>query len=175
MNFGDLEALICIVSPVSGFLPSLAARSDTSNVPKPTSCTLSPFFSCSATTSVNAFSAFSASFFDSYVLSAIAATSSVLFIVISSSGFNLQYAVFPQQRPVVMNPKCFYMALLIFISCQIVFVKDFLSLPDKCPITQPDAFSKASFSRVSCSGVRFCFSAFLIASQRPGTSCACIF
>ena len=67
-----------MVSPVCGFLPSLAARSDVSKVPKPTSCTFSPFFICSATTSVKALSAFSASFLDNSVLSAIAAISSCL-------------------------------------------------------------------------------------------------
>ena len=32
LNFGVLEALIVMVSPVCGFLPSLAARSDVSKV-----------------------------------------------------------------------------------------------------------------------------------------------
>lgn len=42
---------------------------------------LSPFFNCSATVSVKAFKAFSASFFESSAFSAIAATNSVLFII----------------------------------------------------------------------------------------------
>ena len=57
MNFGALEALITMDSPVAGFLPSLAALSDTSKVPKPTSCTFSPFFISSDTTSIKAFKA----------------------------------------------------------------------------------------------------------------------
>ena len=36
----------------------------TSNVPKPTNCTFPSFFNSAATTSVNAFNAASASFFD---------------------------------------------------------------------------------------------------------------
>ena len=68
-----------IFSPVSGFLPSLASLSDTSNVPKPTNCTFSPLTNSAAITSVKAFSAFSASFLESSACSATAAINSVLF------------------------------------------------------------------------------------------------
>lgn len=62
LNLGALEAAMCITSPLRGFLPSLAALSDTSKVPNPTNWIFSPFFNSSATTSVKAFNAFSASF-----------------------------------------------------------------------------------------------------------------
>ena len=55
LNFGALEAAIVIVSPVWGFLPSLAALSLTSNVPKPTNWIFPPFFNSDATTSVKDF------------------------------------------------------------------------------------------------------------------------
>ena len=66
------------------FLPSRAALSVTSKVPNPTNWIFSPFFNSSATTSVKAFNAFSASFLDNSVFFAIAATNSVLFIKFSS-------------------------------------------------------------------------------------------
>ena len=44
LNFGALHAEMLIVSPVCGFLPSLAALLLTSNVPNPTSCTFWSFF-----------------------------------------------------------------------------------------------------------------------------------
>ena len=84
LNLGALEAAMCITSPLRGFLPSLAALSDTSKVPNPTNWIFSPFFNSSATTSVKAFNAFSASFLDNSVFFAIAATNSVLFIKFSS-------------------------------------------------------------------------------------------
>ena len=51
-------------SPVCGFLPVLAARSTTSNVPKPVMETLSPSTNVSATILVKAVSDFSASFLE---------------------------------------------------------------------------------------------------------------
>ena len=77
---GTLLAAICIVSPVCGFRPSLAARSFTSNVPKPTSDTFSPLISASVTTVVKASTAFPASFLEIPAFSATAATKSTLFI-----------------------------------------------------------------------------------------------
>ena len=63
LNFGALQASIFIVFPVCGFLPSLAALSLTSNVPKPTNCTFSPFLSSSDTTSMKDFKTASTSLF----------------------------------------------------------------------------------------------------------------
>ena len=40
LNLGALEAAMCITSPLRGFLPSLAALSDTSKVPNPTNWNL---------------------------------------------------------------------------------------------------------------------------------------
>src|SRR5450759_199964 len=44
LNAGALEALILRGAPVAGLRPLRAARLRTSNVPKPTNATLSPFF-----------------------------------------------------------------------------------------------------------------------------------
>ena len=63
LNAGDLEAAIVIVLPFCGLRPSRAARSRTSKVPKPITCTLPPAANSSATVSNTAFTAFSASFF----------------------------------------------------------------------------------------------------------------
>ena len=81
MNLGALDAAIVISAPVCGFLPVLAALSDTSKVPNPTNWIFSPFFNSSATTSVNAFKDASASFFDTPAFYAIAATKSALFMI----------------------------------------------------------------------------------------------
>ena len=62
LNFGALEAGITISLPLCGLRPVLSALSETSNVPNPTNWIFSPFFNSSATTSVNAFNAASASF-----------------------------------------------------------------------------------------------------------------
>ena len=71
LNLGALEAGILLAAPVCGFLPVLAALSATSNVPKPTNWIFSPAFNCSATVSVKALRAFSASFLESSAFSAI--------------------------------------------------------------------------------------------------------
>ena len=49
LNAGDLEAAIVIVLPFCGLRPSRAARSRTSNVPKPITCTLPPAANSSGT------------------------------------------------------------------------------------------------------------------------------
>jgi len=81
LKAGALEAGISMVAPVAGFLPVRAARSFTSKVPKPTSCTLSPDFSAVCSVSTNAFRAVSQSFLVRPLASAMAVISSVLFIV----------------------------------------------------------------------------------------------
>lgn len=54
LNAGALEALIFSGAPVAGLRPLRAARLRTSNVPKPTSATLSPFLSVAVITSTGA-------------------------------------------------------------------------------------------------------------------------
>ena len=54
LNAGTLEALIFNASPVAGLRPARAARLRTSKVPKPTSATLSPFFSAAEMISISA-------------------------------------------------------------------------------------------------------------------------
>ena len=80
LNAGDLEAAIVIVLPFCGLRPSRAARSRTSNVPKPITCTLPPAANSSATVSNTAFTAFSASFLVNSVFYATLAINSVLFM-----------------------------------------------------------------------------------------------
>ena len=80
LNAGDLEAAIVIVLPFCGLRPSRAARSRTSKVPKPITCTLPPAANSSATVSNTAFTAFSASFFVNSVFCATLAINYVLFM-----------------------------------------------------------------------------------------------
>jgi hypothetical protein len=54
LNTGAFEAATSISSPVRGLRAFRAARSFTSNVPKPTICILSPFCSVSVTVSIKA-------------------------------------------------------------------------------------------------------------------------
>jgi len=54
LNAGALDALILIGAPVAGLRPLRAARLRTSNVPNPTSATLSPFLSVAVMTSISA-------------------------------------------------------------------------------------------------------------------------
>ena len=63
LNLGHFEALILIVSPVLGLRPVLSPLVPTSKVPKPTSCTDSPFAKDSVTASIKAFRVASVSFF----------------------------------------------------------------------------------------------------------------
>ena len=81
LKAGALEAGISMVAPVAGFLPVRAARSFTSKVPKPSSCTLAPDFNAVCSVSTNAFRAVAQSFLVRPLASAIAVISSVLFIV----------------------------------------------------------------------------------------------
>ena len=80
LNTGAFDAGILISSLVCGFLPFLAALFLTSKDPNPTNWTLSPFLSASVTTSTNAFTDASATFFVSPVFAATAAINSDLFI-----------------------------------------------------------------------------------------------
>src|SRR5918997_3434691 len=79
---GTLEALIFIFSPVWGFLPSLALRSLTENLPKPVILTSSPALSASATTRSKAPKCLWASPSGTSASSAILSISSVLFMVV---------------------------------------------------------------------------------------------
>lgn len=62
LNAGTLLAAISISSPVCGLRPLRAARSRTSKLPNPISCTLSPCFKASKIESKTASTAFVASF-----------------------------------------------------------------------------------------------------------------
>ena len=55
LNAGTLQAAILIFSPVCGFLPSRAALSRASNVPKPIKETLSPALTAFCMPPINAF------------------------------------------------------------------------------------------------------------------------
>lgn len=81
LNLGTLRALILITAPVCGLRPLRAARSDTENVPKPTSVTLSPFFSDVITVLVNESSASLACDFVTPASFAILSINSALFIL----------------------------------------------------------------------------------------------
>ena len=95
-SFKDFPTLNCAMRfassrnfwPVIGLRPSLAARSFTSNVPKPTRDTFSPLTSVSVTTSVKASTALPASFLEIPAFSATAATKSTLFISIPPDSFS---------------------------------------------------------------------------------------
>ena len=78
---GFFFGLICNGSPVRGFLPVRPAIACTSNVPKPTKVSLSPFFNISVTVSVNASKNAFASVCGLPVLLASALINSALFIV----------------------------------------------------------------------------------------------
>ena len=84
LNAGTFDSGISIVSFVRGLRPVRAARVLTEKVPKPIRETLSPSARASLTESNTAFTAASASFFESSAFAATAATSSVLLILISS-------------------------------------------------------------------------------------------
>src|SRR5690606_39080955 len=79
-NFGTRASLMSMASPVRGLRPTRAARSETENVPKPTSVTASSFLSVVLTASMNASRARVASAFDKSALAEICSMSSVLFI-----------------------------------------------------------------------------------------------
>jgi hypothetical protein len=82
LKAGALLALIFIASPVPGFQPFRAEGFLTSNVPKPTRATLSPFFRVEVMMSISAPMALSASTFVLFVFVAIAAINSVRFMMI---------------------------------------------------------------------------------------------
>lgn len=63
LKAGALDAGISICSLVCGFKPVRAARSLSSNVPNPTSCTLSPFLTAPMISSIRASRTAPASFF----------------------------------------------------------------------------------------------------------------
>jgi hypothetical protein len=81
LNAGALDALIFIASPVLGLRPARAARFLTSNVPKPTNATLSPFFRVAVMMSISAPMALSASAFVLLVFVDNASINSVRFMV----------------------------------------------------------------------------------------------
>jgi len=74
LKAGALDALIFKGAPVAGLRPLRAARLRTSNVPKPTSATLSPFLRVAVMMSINAVILRSAS---ALVLSVLAASASI--------------------------------------------------------------------------------------------------
>ena len=80
LNAGTLAALIFSSSPVLGLRPMRAARLRTSNVPKPTSVSESPFFRVPEMMSISAPTARSASALVDSVLAARASTSYFLFM-----------------------------------------------------------------------------------------------
>src|SRR5215213_1896180 len=86
LKAGTLEAAIFIFSPVWGFLPSLALRSRTENLPKPVILTSSPLLSASVTTSSKAPKYFWALPSGTPASSAILSMSSLLFMVAPFSG-----------------------------------------------------------------------------------------
>ena len=67
LNAGALDALILMGAPVDGLRPLRAARFLTSNVPKPTKATLSPFFKVAVMMSISAAMVLSASVFVLFV------------------------------------------------------------------------------------------------------------
>jgi hypothetical protein len=83
LNAGALDALIFIAAPVDGLRPALAARFLTSNVPKPTNTTLSPFFRVVVMMSINAPMVLSASTFVEFVFVDNASINSLRFMVSS--------------------------------------------------------------------------------------------
>src|SRR5699024_11252548 len=80
LNAGTLDAAISISSPDCGLRPFLAERSRTSKLPKPISCTFSPFFKDSWIVLNTASTAAPASFFVRSASSLTALIKSVLFI-----------------------------------------------------------------------------------------------
>src|SRR5690348_2882938 len=80
LNAGTLDALILMFSPVRGLRPVRAERLRTTNVPKPTSDTSSPFFSAFLMISVVASSARPASALERLALSEMALINSALFM-----------------------------------------------------------------------------------------------
>src|SRR5579885_3510 len=85
LNAGTVVAGILIGLPVPGLRPSRACRCRGSNVPNPTSVTLSPFATVSVITSRAAVSTVSASFLVMFAFDTIASISSPLFIRIPQS------------------------------------------------------------------------------------------
>src|SRR5919197_1429135 len=79
-NLGMFAAAILISLPVCGFLPVRALRLETSNVPKPTSVTRSPFARAVLTEVMKAPTAFSAAAFVRFADLATLSTSSALVI-----------------------------------------------------------------------------------------------
>src|SRR5918998_6115794 len=86
LKAGTLEAAIFIFSPVWGFLPSLALRSRTENLPKPVILTSSPLLSASVTTLSKAPKCLWASPSGTPASSAILSISSPLFMAAPFSG-----------------------------------------------------------------------------------------
>jgi len=82
LNFTTFLAAILIVAPVCGFLPSLAALSDTDQEPKPTKDTLPPFFKVAPTLLKNDSKANLAAAFEIPESAAIASINSDLFIIL---------------------------------------------------------------------------------------------
>src|SRR5688500_11181056 len=80
LNFGWVDSLICIGSPVRGLRPVEALRFEQENVPKPTRRTSSPRFRAEVIVSNTPSTALPASFLPRPVVSATAAISSCLFI-----------------------------------------------------------------------------------------------
>src|SRR3546814_4475452 len=72
LNFGWVDALICIGSPVRGLRPVEALRCEQEKVPKPTRRTSSPFFSAPLIASKTPSTALPASLLLSPVVSATA-------------------------------------------------------------------------------------------------------
>jgi hypothetical protein len=81
LNFATFLAAILILAFVAGLIPSRAGRSLTLNVPKPTSCTLSPATRASLIAATVASNAFFESAFVSPEPAAILSINSVLFII----------------------------------------------------------------------------------------------
>jgi hypothetical protein len=90
LNLTTFFAGICISSPVLGFLPVRAALLAIENEPKPMSTTRPPSFNVSVVASMNASSAFLASFFDNSLFEAMASISSDLLIILE---FKLAFMV----------------------------------------------------------------------------------
>ena len=80
LKAGVLQAAIVMFSFVRGLIPTRSPRSRTSNVPKPISCTLSPFAIAFVIASRVALITASVSYLDTPVASATTDTSSFLFI-----------------------------------------------------------------------------------------------
>ena len=81
LNVTAVRAAIVTGAPVCGFLPLLAALSDTPKVPNPTKVVFSPFFSASVIASNVASIARVASAFVKPVFSATASTNSTFFVI----------------------------------------------------------------------------------------------